>query len=323
MLASCGDGLIQPGEQCDDANANNDDFCTTLCQLPVCGDGFLKAGFEDCDDGNGDDTDDCTSACEVAICGDGFVHAGVEECDDDNNANDDDCTTACEISICGDGVQAGTDEQCDDGNADNTDACTSTCQNAACGDGFLQAGVEQCDDGNNSNTDACPGSCVPAYCGDNYIWVGMEQCDDADNDPNDGCDNCVGVCGGGSVIVQDWGGWTYYKVPVMGTMTDTNIAAACTNCGMLPPCQALAGCTYNDNFCAQTGNETSCGNPMLGISHLLCGANVSPPQCMALWGVYQYMGHNWNGDSACGAEQNSWCSAGNSFMNKYTLCVIQ
>ena len=256
--------------------------------------------------------------CQLATCGDGFVHAGVEECDDGNNKNDDECTTQCEISICGDGVAVGL-EECDDGNDIDTDACTSACKLATCGDGFLQAGVEQCDDGNLSNSDACVGDCVPAYCGDDYVWAGMEQCDDANNNPDDGCDNCVGSCGGGEIVVQDWNGWSYWKVPVVGVMTDANILAACTNCGMTPPCQALAGCQYNDNACVQTSNETSCGNPMQGMAQLLCGQ--SPSQCAAVFGVFQYMGNNWLG--GCGAQQNQWCVQGNNVMDQYALCVVQ
>jgi cysteine-rich repeat protein len=191
VLPLCGDGLIQAGEQCDDANADDSDFCTSLCQNATCGDGFLHTNFEDCDDGNGDDTDDCTAVCELAACGDGFVHAGVEECDDANDENDDDCATTCEIILCGDGEQVG-NEECDDANMDETDECTSACTIATCGDGFLHAGVETCDDGNLSNNDACVGDCVPAVCGDGFTQLGVEECDDANMNDSDLCQtNCV------------------------------------------------------------------------------------------------------------------------------------
>jgi hypothetical protein len=177
-------------------------------------------------------------------------------------------------------------------------------------------------DEHNVNTDACPGSCVPAFCGDGYWHIGVEQCDDGDQDPNNGCDNeCMGNCGGAVLLHNNWNGWSYYKVPVMGTLTDANILSACQFCGMQVPCQSTPGCNYNDNICTQTNNENSCGNPMLGLSHQLCGNGVSPSQCAALWGVYQYMGNSWIG--GCGAEQNVWCSVGNDVMNKNALCVIQ
>jgi hypothetical protein len=84
------------------------------------------------------------------------------------------------------------------------------------------------------------------------------------------------------------------------------------------PCQATQGCTYNDNICTQTNNETSCGNPMAGLSMLICNGQY-PGQCQLLNGVYQYMGNNWVG--GCGVENGGWCAQGNSYMNKFALCV--
>ncbi|MFZ6178167.1 DUF4215 domain-containing protein [Nannocystis pusilla] len=50
---------------------------------PTCGDGVVE-DFEQCDDGNTIETDDCVS-CINAFCGDGIVRAGVEECDEDGD----------------------------------------------------------------------------------------------------------------------------------------------------------------------------------------------------------------------------------------------
>ena len=44
----CGDGFVDPGEQCDDNNTNNGDFCDALCRTPVCGNSIVEGG-EDCD----------------------------------------------------------------------------------------------------------------------------------------------------------------------------------------------------------------------------------------------------------------------------------
>ncbi|MEZ4453259.1 MAG: DUF4215 domain-containing protein [Nannocystaceae bacterium] len=125
----CGDGNLDPGEECDDGNDDEADACTNTCTNAACGDGIVN-GDEGCDDGNDDDTDECTSACLPAACGDGFVQAGVEGCDD--------------------------------ANADDTDECPGTCQPASCGDGFVQAGVETCDDGNNVSSDGCLATCEVA-----------------------------------------------------------------------------------------------------------------------------------------------------------------
>lgn len=49
----CGDGHIDPGEQCDNGIANSmDAFCLLDCILAACGDGFVHDGKEECDDGN-------------------------------------------------------------------------------------------------------------------------------------------------------------------------------------------------------------------------------------------------------------------------------
>jgi cysteine-rich repeat protein len=147
---------VQPGEQCDDGNGDDADACTTVCELPVCGDGIVQPG-ESCDDGNADGGDACRPDCVEAICGDGVLWRGVESCDDGNTVDTDACRNSCVRARCGDGVlQSG--EACDDGNTVDTDACSNLCVVASCGDGVLQPG-EQCDDGNNLSGDWCSATC--------------------------------------------------------------------------------------------------------------------------------------------------------------------
>jgi cysteine-rich repeat protein len=165
----------------------NGDQTVTATFIPIsCGNG-IKEGTEECDDGNGNDHDDCTNACKVAKCGDGIqktVGANLEQCDDANTNDHDDCTNACKVARCGDGIQktVGANlEQCDDGNTNDHDDCTNACRTATCGDGIQKtvgANLEQCDDGNGSNTDDCTNACKNAVCGDRFVWGGHEQCDD-------------------------------------------------------------------------------------------------------------------------------------------------
>ena len=93
----CGNGELDPLEQCDDANGIETDGCLSTCEVASCGDGHVWSGIEACDDGNLDDSDACLSTCEIATCGDGIVQAGVEMCDDGNLNNDDGCSATCEI----------------------------------------------------------------------------------------------------------------------------------------------------------------------------------------------------------------------------------
>jgi cysteine-rich repeat protein len=73
----CGDGSLDPTEECDDGNDVDNDDCTSACRLPRCGDGLTQRG-EECDDGNLSNADGCLTSCLVASCGDGFVHKGEE-----------------------------------------------------------------------------------------------------------------------------------------------------------------------------------------------------------------------------------------------------
>ena len=200
---SCGDGVVDAGEQCDLGPQNSESGqCTPDCQIAACGDGYLYADYEECDDGNSDDTDACVSGCKLATCGDGFLQAGVEMCDDGNDDEADGCNSMCLPGTCGDGVvQDG--EQCDDGNADTTDACPA-CQLAYCGDGYTQAEVEECDDGNDLSTDGClPVFCTLNVCGDGNVNEGVEECDDGNDLDNDACTAACAVAYCGDGIKQD------------------------------------------------------------------------------------------------------------------------
>src|SRR6188508_3148875 len=76
--STCGNGLIEDSETCDDNNVTESDGCSATCReesgfdcfgspslcSAVCGDG-LKLGNEQCDDGNTANGDGCSSACQV------------------------------------------------------------------------------------------------------------------------------------------------------------------------------------------------------------------------------------------------------------------
>ena len=70
-VEQCGDGIIQPGEECDDGNRRSDDECI-YCRNAYCGDGYVMTNPinpalapEQCDDGNTDDGDGCSSECKI------------------------------------------------------------------------------------------------------------------------------------------------------------------------------------------------------------------------------------------------------------------
>jgi cysteine-rich repeat protein len=121
--ATCGNGTLESGEECDDGanNGMSTDSCGTDCKLhacgsgsgaPVCGNGVVEAG-EECDDGaaNGTNGDACTSQCHathLCCCGDGVVEPG-EACDEgaNNGAAGGTCSDTCQLTGAGSGSGSG------------------------------------------------------------------------------------------------------------------------------------------------------------------------------------------------------------------------
>lgn len=60
----CGDGVLDPGENCDDGNWIDQDFCRNDCRVSRCGDGVVQYVLgEECDDGNVTSGDGCGGTC--------------------------------------------------------------------------------------------------------------------------------------------------------------------------------------------------------------------------------------------------------------------
>jgi len=94
-VATCGNGIQEDGEECDDGNDSNNDSCTNACRNAQCGDYFVQPG-EECDDGNNNNNDSCRNNCELPRCGDGILDP-AEGCDDGNLADGDGCDSSCNI----------------------------------------------------------------------------------------------------------------------------------------------------------------------------------------------------------------------------------
>lgn len=108
--AGCGNGMADPGEQCEPAVAGTPDAdCDIDCTLPLCGDGLVNGyalntavgdgvSVEQCDPGSVD-ADDCDVDCTIPECGDGHFNDQAETCDDDNAVEVDACTNACQPTL--------------------------------------------------------------------------------------------------------------------------------------------------------------------------------------------------------------------------------
>ncbi len=103
--STCGNGIRESGEECDDGNTKSGDGCSSTCQKEggsgsgTCGNGIKEAG-EECDDGNTKSGDGCSSTCQkegtssTGTCGNGIRESG-EECDDGNTVPFDGCDQFC------------------------------------------------------------------------------------------------------------------------------------------------------------------------------------------------------------------------------------
>lgn len=268
----CGNGVIDPTEDCEGDNLDGQD-CTTLgmsfeggtltcgpacrfdtsqCMLPTCGNGIIDPG-EQCDgielglatcqslgfvSGMLQCTVSCgynTTACVAPVCGDGIISpAAGEQCDDNNTQSGDGCNAACQVEpgwvctgepsvcvpSCGNGVW-NPGEDCDGsdlngatcqsvGFAGGTLACrtdcsfnTSGCLASVCPNG-VKEGSEECDGsdfggqtcasfGFAAGSLSCDGSCqistagcTNSVCGNGVVEAG-EQCDDSNTSNGDGC----------------------------------------------------------------------------------------------------------------------------------------
>jgi len=201
----CGNGILEPGEVCDDGPNNSDaapNACRTNCREPHCGDGVVDTG-ETCDGSN---------LAANSCVGLGYTK-GTLSCGTDCLYDVRDCTT------CGDGVAEGTNtvsvgyETCDGsdlreqtcisiGQANGTLACTASCGwniegctggGPICGNNIIE-GNEVCDDGNQVNGDGCSSDCLSdESCGNGIVDVIKgEECD-CGTDPNNLPYGCVGV----------------------------------------------------------------------------------------------------------------------------------
>ena len=113
--ASCGNGMLEGTEQCDDANRKPGDGCNSSCKKETCGDGIVTPSLgEECDTkqlptNRTQPYEGCSTSCKIIYCGDGIVQTELKErCDDGNAVANDGCNDKCQIELpktaCADGI---------------------------------------------------------------------------------------------------------------------------------------------------------------------------------------------------------------------------
>ena len=162
----CGNGTLDPGEQCDDGNFRSGDGCDANCTPTSCGNGVLSPG-EACDDGNTAGGDCCGPTCAF--------DPPDTACDDGNACTPDDRCTAAGSCFGGAYRFCGVHGPC---GAPYCDYLTGECAVDVLPDRF------PCSLGDGCNV----GLCVDGEC----VAQGPQDCDDGDPCTADGCD--VGEC---------------------------------------------------------------------------------------------------------------------------------
>lgn len=154
-LARCGNGVLDPGEACDDGNAVSGDCCSATCEAeppaPCASDG------NDCTTDVCDGAGLCAHVANQAPCDDGLFCNGADTCSGG----------ACAVHA-GDPCAAGAE-------------CNRTCDEAA-GTCAAPAGAACTDDGNACTDDRCDGLGACAHppngapCDDGVFCNGADAC---------------------------------------------------------------------------------------------------------------------------------------------------
>ena len=222
-VPGCGDGIVDPGEQCDDGNDINTDACSNDCSDAFCGDGTMNAIA-----GSMVFPSPEVTAFELtaAVCDDGAscpAGAAPTSCDVSERP------TAAEHGIC-DALGFDTAVNVEWGGGEgsetpqvhhafNWECFDYTCVespfsdfSADCSDFEMLSSIEcygiiaeECDDGaaNADAADTCRTDCTLPRCTDGIIDTG-EECDDGNDEADDGCSNeCLLPQCGDSIINGD------------------------------------------------------------------------------------------------------------------------
>ena len=243
----CGDGTVDPGEQCDDGNLAPGDCCSALCEFEVagsvCDDGLFCSVGETCSATGicgGSSARDCSAsadACNAELCNeasDGCEASPTNEgggCDDGLFCN---VGEVCTAGVCGGGVSRAvgdgvscTVDSCDEA----ADVVVNTPSDALCDNSLFCDGTETCD-----ATLDCQAGTAPAV--DDEVSCTVDSCDEAADvvvnlpDVGAACDD-GSLCTSGEVCTDlgQCGG---------GDLMDCDDQDPCT----ADSCDAIAGCAH-------------------------------------------------------------------------------
>jgi hypothetical protein len=217
---TCGDGVVDAGEDCDDANDTPDDGCEPDCTFSCMED-------TECDDGNPCTDDACVYGGEGRIC----EHTpNTEPCDDGDPCTDPDVCAdgSCQPgpNVCGCTVDADCDEYEDGDLCNGTLVCNEDSGNCE----VDPATVVDCGETGNPCTEY---ECDPA----------TGDCDEVDLDAGTPCDDDEDAC---TVDTCDGSGACTHEA------VDCDDGDPCTT----DSCDSATGCIHDDvEDCCETDAE--------------------------------------------------------------------
>lgn len=232
---SCGNAVVDAGEQCDKGRFNGYSDCSTECTALYCGDGVItpQAG-EECepqteevyvqDPQTGDLVTEvrfkstggqCGSYCAPPSCdasgqcSGGCRWAFVYQCSSSSSVA---AVTAGSSSSAAVSQTPVTQSSSESAPVSSAAAVITSSAGVGptlftsvpvCGNGTLEAG-EECDDSNRIDTDNCTNLCRSPRCGDGLLQA-YEDCDDGNRIANDNCTlTCrLASCGDGVVQIAE------------------------------------------------------------------------------------------------------------------------
>lgn len=295
LVTTCGDGIVEVGEQCDDGNTFDNDGCSSSCLIqsgfscdnsqtpsicsPVCGDGILSPG-EECDDGNRDDLDGCNGNCKLQPSWTCPTPGSPCQCSGDAGCNGGTCsagTCSCPAGRASPSCQV----PCD---ASTTCSGNGVCSTA----GYPE--ICQCNPGFYG--DDCSVQCNPATtCNGNGVCSPTGRC--LCNIGSSGQD-CASLCFGNQCICTVCGEFDA-GTPGWGVTSFADLPTAIATCGMknievtCPP----APIPGNDPVCTLAIDGLTFGSPpdiqpvplpcrgvVSGDAITLQGASFQPARCL-------------------------------------------
>jgi trimeric autotransporter adhesin len=265
---NCGNGVVDPAEQCDDGATVNGDCCSSTCQ-------FETGGGPCADDGNPCTNDQCDGAggCahpnNSAPCNDNVFCNGADLCGGGT------CSQHPGDPCPGPDLDGDCAESCDETN----DLCTGNDPNgSACNDSEFCNGPDLCSGGTCTvhTGDPCPGSDADSDCSESCD----EALDDCNADDGDGAACIDGVFCNGADTCSAGSCDDHAGNPCIGG------PACADNCNeALVTCNEPAGTPCDDTlFCngADTCNGGACthvGDPCAGNPECNDACNEALDSC--------------------------------------------